>query len=369
MTSSQLPQYLEYEENGEKIPLRFEYTLNQQVQEAMQGVLDNYSPDYGAVVAIDPQTGRIISMVSYSRRGQQQENLALRATFPSASIFKVVTAAAAIAEKSFSANTVIPYNGRNHTLYRRNVFDDRANRWTRYITLKNAFAKSVNTVFGRIGAVSLGAHELREYAERFGFNQKIATDVPMQEGRAEISDDPWSLAEAASGYTRDNTMSPLHGALIAAAIANDGKMMEPYLVDSVWGANGEQKYQSQPKVARESVDHHTAAEVRNLMRETITHGTSRKSFRGFFRGRYTEVDVGGKTGSLTGTDPQGKYDWFVGFAEARGKRIAICALTINERNWRVKSSYLARRLIETYYRDQLGVQDQKAPRTTARSGI
>ena len=59
---------------------------------------------------------------------------------------------------------------------------------------------------------------------RSGFNRKIDSDMPIQEGRADFTADPWSLAEAASGYTRDNTMSPMQGALIGAAIANDGKM-------------------------------------------------------------------------------------------------------------------------------------------------
>jgi beta-lactamase class D len=65
-----------------------------------------------------------------------------------------------------------------------------------------------------------------------------------------------------------------------------------------------------------------------------------------------EIEVGGKTGSLTGTNPPGKVDWFVGYAEAGNQRIAICALTINEKNWRVKSSYMARVAIEQWFRGE-----------------
>jgi hypothetical protein len=62
------------------------------------------------------------------------------------------------------------------------------------------------------------------------------------------------------------------------------------------------------------------------------------------------VEVGGKTGSLTGLEPRGKYDWFVGYAQHGGQKIAISALTIHGKLWRVKSSYLARRAIEQYFK-------------------
>jgi beta-lactamase class D len=63
--------------------------------------------------------------------------------------------------------------------------------------------------------------------------------------------------------------------------------------------------------------------------------------------------VGGKTGSLTGLDPEGKYDWFVGFASHGDQRIAVAALTIHRKLWRVKSSYLARKAIENYFKDRM----------------
>jgi penicillin-binding protein A len=292
-------------------------------------------------------------MVSYAYdKDDLEENLALKATFPSASVFKVVTAAAAIEKKQFSASTVIPFDGRNHTLYRNNVLKTKYTRWTRYITLREAFARSVNTVFAKIGAFSVGADVLSDYAGRFGFNRKISADVPFDMGSAPITDEPWALAESASGFTRDNTMSPLHGALIAATVVNEGRMMEPYIVESVHTTEGTPIYAADPSLAAVSVDPRTAMEVRSLMRETITHGTSHGSFRGFFkRAGFRDLDVGGKTGSLTGFKPRGKYDWFVGFAESGNQRIAVAALTVHKKLWRVKSSYLARRAFERFFKD------------------
>lgn len=342
-------------ERDKNVRAVIQYSFDPKLQESMEALFRSYGPDYGAFVAMDATTGRILAMVSYSRAGGAagEENLALRSTFPSASVFKVVTAAAVIENQKYSANTVIPFNGRNHTLYRSAVLKDRVTRWTRYITLKDAFAKSVNTVFGKIGAFAVGPVEMRQYADRFGFNRSIASDMPMQMGRAPIPDDSWGLAEASSGYTRDNTMSPLQGALIAAAIANDGVMMEPYVVQSVHAMDGTSLYAAAPRVASITVDPHTAEEIRKLMRETVLRGTSKKAFRGFFKKEYAVLNVGGKTGSLTGMDPPGKYDWFVGYADGGMRRIAVAALTIHGKHWRVKSSYLARRAFETYFKGYL----------------
>lgn len=343
-----LPSEINLNIRGVDTPAVIQYTFDSTLQGELQSLYDLYAPDYGSFVAIEAKTGRVLAMVNYSRK-KTKENLALRATYPAASVFKMVTAAAAISKKKLSPDSIIPYNGQNHTLYKRNVLTTQFNRWTRHITLKEAFAHSVNTVFAKIGAFTVGAHELRDIANRFYFNRPLNFELPVQSAQAPIPDDPWGLAEAASGFTRDNTLSPLQGAVMAAAIVNDGVMMEPFLVESVHEATGLPLYQSQPTILGQVVDRDTAREMRELMRETVTHGTSKKSFRGFFQGRFAQVDVGGKTGSLTGLNPKGKYDWFVGYAELDGKQIAFASLSIHETFWRVKSAYLARKAIETYF--------------------
>lgn len=353
----EFPKQVEVLFKGQQRPAVLQYAFDSDLQESIETMFRTYKPDYGALVAMDASSGRVLAMVSYVQGDDMADNLALRATFPSASVFKVITAAAAISEKNFSPQTVVSFSGSNHTLYRSNVFGTRTNRWTRYITLKDAFARSVNTVFGKIGAYSLGAEDLKLYANRFAFNRNIASDVPVQEGRAIIKNDPWSLAESASGYTRDTTMSPLHGALIAAAIVNDGVMMEPYVVDSAQGIDGTTLYSAEPQVLTVAVTPETANEMRELMRETVLSGTSRGAFKGFFKGPFAFLNVGGKTGSLRGTDPVGKYDWFIGFADNGSRKLAIAALTVHKKLWRIKSSYLARKTIETYFKDKLRHKD------------
>ena len=363
-TEIQLPM----ERGGGDVKAVVEYSFDSKLQEAMEKEFRQYGPDYGAFVALDASTGRVLAMVSFTRDPGTHENLALRATFPSASVFKMVTAAAAIEEEKLSPNTVIPYNGRNHTLYKGNVLHTQLTRWTRYITLKEAFAKSINTVFGKIGSQTLKPEELRAYAGRFGFDRQLMSDVLIQEGHAPISNDPWKIAETASGYTRDNTMSPLQGAMMAAAIVNDGVMMEPFVVHSVYKTDGTSLYTAEPKVSAQAVDSQTASELRELMKETILDGTSRKVFRGFARTKLSFLDVGGKTGSLNGLNPVGKYDWFVGYASGRGKKIAVAAVTIHKTLWRVKSSYLARRGIESYFTNFIKESELAAAPATGTSG-
>lgn len=347
---NQFPQEFDLSLDGTVTRALVQYAFRYDAQEKMEKLMRTYQPDYGAFVALDARTGKILSMVSYSRIQADLENLALRATFPAASIFKVITASAALDLNKANPETVVPFNGANHTLYKRNVEDTRINRWTRKMTMREAFARSVNVFFGKLGLFYVGPENLRQYAERFQFNHPIRADVPVQTGYANFSpEDPWSVVTAASGFTRDNTMSPLHGALIAAAVANDGVMMEPYLVESLTDVSGATLYQAAPVQASIVVEPRSAEGLRELFHETVRSGTSRKSFRQTVRRTtFDDVEFGGKTGSLTGTNPIGKCDWFIGYARYHDSRIAVAALTVNEKKWRVKSSMLANLFLADY---------------------
>jgi len=160
-------------------------------------------------------------------------------------------------------------------------------------------------------------------------------------------------------------MSPLQGALIAAAIANDGRLMEPYVVSQLKNTSGEVVYTGGAKLSNVVIEPQAAEEMKILMRETISSGTSRGAFRGFKKGALGYVDVGGKTGSLTGNDPEGKYDWFVGYGVSGEHRLAIASLVISKEYWKVKSSYLARRAIEIFFQENLGQKTISSNRKVA----
>jgi beta-lactamase class D len=91
--------------------------------------------------------------------------------------------------------------------------------------------------------------------------------------------------------------------------------------------------------------------MQKLMRATITEGTGRKSFRSFTRKKFQDVIAGGKSGHLSGADPKGSYDWFIGYGERDSRKIAYAMLCINKEKWYVKSSRFAREALEHYFKE------------------
>jgi len=131
--------------------------------------------------------------------------------------------------------------------------------------------------------------------------------------------------------------------------------MQPYFLNAAYLKSGKAIYRSEPAVFSKVTTPETSAELRTLMKETIASGTSRKVFRGFFKGKYSDLEVGGKTGHLTDQKLNGRIDWFVGFAQSHGRKIAVSVLTMHKKYWTVKSAYLARRAFETAFSEKLVV--------------
>lgn len=339
----------EFETSEHQEGVVLEYTIDAAIQTMAEDLLQRYKPDLAALVAIDASTGKVLAMVGENRAFEMDGAPTLKGMYPAASIFKVITAAAAVEHKHARSGTLIPYAGRNHTLYKSQVLKPEVKGWKRETTLREAFAKSINTVFGRLAVFKLGEKPIQNFAERFGFNQEIPFEFPVEISQSASPNSAYELAEMASGYTQNNTLSPIHGALIAAAVANNGRMMEPYVVQSAFLKTGKQIYKSEPKEWARVMTPETASELQELMQETVISGTSRKSFKGFFRGSYRELEVGGKTGSLTDQALKGKVDWFVGYAQAHGRKIAVSVMTMHKKYWTVKSSYLARKTFETAF--------------------
>ena len=331
-----------------------DYTFDPGLQSISEDLLAQYKPDLGVIVIMDATSGKILAMTGENRGFELEDDSLASRTFPSASVFKVVTAAAAIEEQKANPYTLIPYSGKDHTLYKSQI-RDRLGGWRRISSLKEAFAKSINTVFGRIGVFSVGKDPLKSFSNKFGYDEAIPSEFPISMSHSANPEDSYELAEMASGYTQNNVMSPIHGAMIAAAVANNGVMMQPYFLNAAYLKSGKAIYRSEPAVFSKVTTPETSAELRTLMKETIASGTSRKVFRGFFKGKYSDLEVGGKTGHLTDQKLNGRIDWFVGFAQSHGRKIAVSVLTMHKKYWTVKSAYLARRAFETAFSEKLVV--------------
>lgn len=326
-----------------------EYTIRPDLQTHLDETYERYGPDYAAFFAMDADTGAVIAYADYFRNREDNVHghLALHALFPAASVFKMITAAAVLDTDIAHPESILPYNGKSTSLYKKQVLNHTDHKWTRRPTLAEAFGDSVNTVFARLGVYQLGAGSLRDYARRFAFNRyDVLTDLPIDLGRSDIDDDQWVLAEVASGWTSRNTLSPAHGALIASAVGGNGRIPVPYVVERLTNQYGWPVYVGEPRQLADAIAPETVVEMRTLMRETVTSGSARRHFRGFDR---EGVEVGGKTGTLTGARPAGRNEWFVGYAERGDDRIAFASLTVSKEKWRVKPAYVARRFLEAYY--------------------
>ncbi len=357
---NQWPTEIQVPFDGDLVKGQVEYTIDPDLQQRSERLLKTYKPDYGAIVMMDASTGQILALSSFTKDGENT-NLALRGTFPAASIFKIVTATAAVDKYDVTPDTILMFNGANHTLYRKNVMSDQVTRWTRRMALREAFARSVNTAFGRLTLEHLAPEDLEEYAIRFGFNTQIRSDIPFDGGVTEIPKEKnFHLTELASGFNKVTRMSPVQGAMIAGSIADDGVMRIPYIVERVRGPKGQVLFQSEPVTAAVTMTPSGADKLKEMMEATITEGTSKKAFRALVRDRkFKELIVGGKTGSLTGDNPRGKTDWFVGYAMNENQKIAIAALTVNVDYWTVKSAYLAQDLFKAHFKEQFSRNNEK----------
>ena len=202
-------------------------------------------------------------------------------------------------------------------------------------------------------------------AERFQLGKDIPFELPLEQDAVLVpeADDQFGIAEAASGYTRHNTLNPLHGALIAAAVANDGVMMEPSIVNRALSKDGKLDYTFQPKPLAVILEKTTTDELSLMMHRTIVMGTSHRAFRNVSNSvALNEVYIAGKTGTLNGWSPPGRYDWFVGFGERDGAKIAVAALCIHGSRHGIKASQVARAAFETYFGAPVAIsQSNSAP--------
>lgn len=332
--------------------LRIETSLDISLQRFLQAHLNPATSRYIGIVVMDPATGKILSMAGYDKDAPVG-NPCVDGKFPAASVFKIVTAAAAIEKLNLDPASEFTYNGGKHTLYKSQL-REKTNKYTNRITLMDSFAQSVNPVFGKLGANYLGGTILEDYAEAFGFNHPIEFEIPVVSSTAHFSDEPYQWAEIASGFNRNTTMSPLHGAILTAAIINGGKLMEPSIIDQIINENGRVVYRSHPRPVNQAISPYASEMMNSLMEATITSGTAKKIFKGHRRDRVlSRLYMGGKTGSIDNKIGDARFDWFVGYAQEKDgdQKIVISAVVAHEKYIGIRSAEYARMAIRHYFKD------------------
>lgn len=332
--------------------LKVETSLDQNLQKYLLRKMDRRNSSLIGITVMDAGTGRILALAGFNK-SHPDDNPCLNSTIPAASIFKIVTAAAAVDHCGYKADTRMHFNGYKHTLYK-NQLKERINRYTNTVSFKNSFAQSINPVFGKLGVLKLGKSVLEEYAIAFGFNQPIAFELPLGASHLHIEPTVYNWAEIASGFNRDTTLSPIHGTMMVSAILNKGRMVSPSIVDSILDQEGKLLYEKQPGPPRRAMTSHAAEVLVDLMETTVRSGTARKSFRDRRRHKIlSKLQIGGKTGSIYNRSHDARYDWFVGFANEKSgpQQLAVAVLVAHEEYIGTRATAYARMAMDYYFKE------------------
>ncbi|GAA1429843.1 penicillin-binding transpeptidase domain-containing protein [Microlunatus lacustris] len=294
----------------------------------------------GAVVALDPKTGAVLALVTsptydpndvashdieaagkaYDRlAGRENRPLANRAAreiYPPGSTFKLVTAAAALAQGQEPTSEVdspdeLTLPGTS------TVLPNSTNCGGTSITLTQALKVSCNTAFANLG-LELGQDELREQAQAFGFDQRHLADLNGVASRFPDDLDDAQLALSSIGQF-DVAASPLQMAMVTAGIANDGVVMDPYLVSMVQAPDLKPLSTHEPRVLSEAMTPENAQKLQAMMVETVASGTGGN-------GAIAGVEVGGKTGTAQSDPTRKPFAWFTSFAPADDPQVAVAVV-------------------------------------------
>lgn len=294
----------------------------------IDNMLRRFKPMYGVVLVVDPKSNEIIAWgETKDYKVQNEPDFFVKNTFPAASLAKTITIAAAMDANRYSLNTPVPMLGASHTLYKRQLRVPENYHGTT-ISLADAYAKSANPPLALIG-MDIGAKRLREAARNLGYNMNFPGGIPGKSSYAP-PDTGYGLAEASCGFTEATTLTPLLAAAQVRSILTKKPLEIPW-------AENIAPYAPKSRIALDvkKFNENTYYGLRMAMIRSITNGTARKqiSTRNMARKNFAALDIGGKTGSLDGQDPHGRYEWFMGFAQSKenpDKAVVVVVMQVHD---------------------------------------
>lgn len=309
-------------------------TINAKAQDAAWNGLKGKK---GAVVALDYTTGAVLAMASSPSYDPNElashhlndttrawknlvadpssplSNRATREIYPPGSTFKLVTAAAAL-QNGYHPNSMVDSPENWILPGTRTPLTNETNCGGSRITLAHALDISCNTAFGKVG-VSLGQDKIRDQAERFGFGKVVSSDVSSVASRFPQNLTDAQLAQSSIGQF-DVAASPLQMAMVTAGIANDGKLMTPYLTAQVRASNLQVVSEHHPKQMSQPMTKESAEQLKAMMVSVVNNGTGK-------RARINGTTVGGKTGTAQTVQGKAPYAWFVGWSDNPHVAVAV----------------------------------------------
>ena len=338
-------------------------TLDPELQRVAYEGLASSATGRGAVVALNPENGEILALASHPSFDPNNIdetfpelardpdspllNRAVQSLYPPGSTFKVITAAAAL-EAGVSPTQSLVDDG-TYELSGYTVNNYKGKVYGR-VTFTEALVFSINAIFAKIGVETVGAQALAQMAYDFGFGDSYE-EFPLPVTASNLASTPpseWTpgtTAQTAFGQGETNS-NAFQMALVAAAIANDGEMMEPHLVREIRSPDGIILDRPTPSVRHEPLPAQTARELNVMMQRVVTEG-------GLTTAEVPGVKVAGKTGTAE-APPGAPHSWWITFAPADDPEIAVCAMVENGGEGDDAALPIADRVIEAYLKGGAG---------------
>ncbi len=317
---------------------RIHYSIDPSLSLAVERILRRGRVALGHVLLMDVETGRLLAYES-----TDPAQFPATHAYPMASIMKVITAAGLLRLRPEAAANRCRYVGSPYRLTRARLKTPARGHTA---TLEHALATSNNQCFARIAVRDLGATAVAAEARRAGL---LHAPAPGHDpGSLEDAADDLDLGRLGSGLD-GSWVTPLGALRLAGALAK-GELIEPRWVDAIEGGEGVNLRLPEPAPPEQIWTSTVADRLREMLTQTTRSGTARRAFRNRHgRPLLGPVKVAGKTGSLSGREPKGRYEWFVGVAPADQPKIAIATLVVNGELWWRSSSQIAASVLRAIY--------------------
>lgn len=340
--------------NEKKIGDNVITTIRYDLQEAAYKALGNYD---GAVIVMEPSTGKILAMVSKPsydpnsieadwedlQEGSALYNRATQGQYTPGSVFKIMTVLAYM-ESNPDTYSEYSYECTGEITINNKTIHCASNKEHGMVDLKTSFAKSCNTSFANM-MQHIDEEILQELCDGMLFNQNLPIAFESSKSSFSISDSDENALKMDTAIGQGKTLvSPLHMAMLASAVCNDGIAMRPYLVEKVENYKGIMVEETKEKEYKTLFDETQVSVLAEFMRGTVEDGTASR----LMKDAYTAY---GKTGTAQTTNDLNQTNaWFVGYAEKEGKEIAIAVVVEESGNGSTYAVPIAEKIFDLYFK-------------------
>lgn len=312
----------------------------------------------GAIVAIEPGTGKVLAMVSKpdydpntimenwdqlvapENNQAQLLNRATQGLYPPGSTFKIVTALEYIREfpdsyKNYLFQCSGRYEYNNNTI---RCFHETVHGQQNFV---QAFANSCNGAFASMG-LELDLNRFAQTADQLLFNQDLPLGLPYRRSTYTMKPDApvWEKLQTPMGQG-ETQITPMHNAMLVAAIANGGTLMNPYFIDSIENVNGEEVRKFMPSAYGSLMSAEEAGIMTEMMQEVVRSGTGSALAS-------AEYSAAVKTGSAEFETGRETHSWFVGFAPAENPRVVLSIVVEESGSGGAVAAPIARQILDSY---------------------